>query len=62
MPTLPAKEIAASVEIVEIREGQIRDQLRDPESLLLPEDELPLEPPKVQDDAPIPERMGIPGV
>ena len=48
MPTLPAKGIAASVEITEILRGQIRDQLSDPESLLLPEDEWPSKPPRAK--------------
>ena len=47
-PTLPEKGIAASVEIVEVLKGQIRDQLRDPESLLLPEEEWPERPPKAR--------------
>ena len=48
LPTLPAKGVAASVEIVEVLRGQIRDQLRDPESLLLPEEDWPSRPPKAK--------------
>ena len=48
VPTLPAKGIAASVEIVKVLEGQIRDQIGDPESLLLPEEEWPEKPPRAK--------------
>ena len=48
LPTLPAKGIAASVEIMDILEGQIRDQIGDPESLLLPEEEWPEKPPRAR--------------
>ena len=40
-PTLPAVGVAASCDICEIVEGQLRDQLRDPESLLRPQSEWP---------------------
>ena len=48
VPTLPAKGVAASVEITEVLDGQIRDQLRDPEGVILPEDQWPLEPPRAK--------------
>ena len=41
LPTLPARGIAASCDVCEIIDGQLRDQLRDPESLLLPKSEWP---------------------
>ena len=41
LASLPARGVAASVAVCEILEGQLRDQLRDPESLLLPEAEWP---------------------
>ena len=46
MPTLPAKGVAASAEIVHMLEGQIRDQVADPDSLLLPEEDWPALPQK----------------
>ena len=48
LPTLPAKGVAASVEITEVLRGQIRDQIRDPESLLLPEEEWPDRAPRAK--------------
>ena len=48
LPTLPAQGVAASVDICRVLEGQIRDQLRDPDSLLLPEEEWPAEVPKAR--------------
>ena len=48
IPTLPPKGIAASVDICEVVEGQLRDQLRDPESLLVPEEEWPEFVPKAK--------------
>ena len=48
LPTLPGKGVAASVDIVTVLEGQIRDQLRDPESLLLPQEEWPKNVPKAK--------------
>ena len=36
------------MESVDVLRGQIRDQLRDPESLLLPEEEWPERPPKAR--------------
>ena len=40
--------VAASCDICEIVEGQLRDQLRDPESLLRPQSEWPLTLPKAK--------------
>ena len=48
MPTLPAKGVAASVEITSVLDGQIRDQVGDPDSLLLPEEEWPQRPPRAK--------------
>ena len=46
LPTLPPPEVAASVDIITIFQGKLREQLADPESLLLPESESPPRPPK----------------
>ena len=46
LPTLPPRGVAASVDIMTILQGQIREQLKDPASLLLPEDRWPARPPK----------------
>ena len=46
LPTLPPKGVAASVDVMKILHGQIREQLGDPESLLLPESEWPPHPPR----------------
>ena len=48
IPTLPPKGVAASVDICEVIEGQLRDQLRDPESLLVTESEWPTTVPKAK--------------
>ena len=48
LPTLPARGVAASVDICSVLIGQIRDQLRDPEALLLPEAEWPKVTPKAK--------------
>ena len=45
-PTLPKPGVAGSVDICRVLDGQIRDQLRYPASLLLPESEWPPEPPE----------------
>ena len=45
-PTLPAMGVAGSVDICEVLDGQIRDQLRDPASMLKPQEEWPDEVPK----------------
>mgnify|MGYP003333489142 CR=1 FL=1 len=46
IPTLPDVGIAGSVPIVRVIEGQLRDQIRDPVSVMLPKDEWPLSPPR----------------
>ena len=47
-PTLPLKGVAGSAEIIEVVAGQLRDQLRDPESCLLPEEDWPSQPPRAK--------------
>ena len=39
--SLPAKGVAGTVKAVSVLEGQLRDQLRDPESLVLPREQWP---------------------
>ena len=46
LPTLPPPGVAASVDILKILSGNIKEQLADPECLLLPEAEWPERPPK----------------
>ena len=48
LPTLPPRGVAGSVDISKVLEGQLRDQIRDPESLLLPESEWPSEVPRAK--------------
>ena len=45
---LPAVGVAASCDICEVLDGQLRDQLRDPASLLRPSDEWPWPMPKAK--------------
>ena len=45
-PTLPPPGVAASVLVTDILEGQRKEQLEDPESLLLPAAEWPPTPPR----------------
>ena len=45
-PTLPEPGIAGSVPITQIIEGQLRDQIRDPASMMLPREEWPTTPPR----------------
>ena len=44
IPTLPDVGIAGSVPIVQVVDGQLRDQLRDPVSVMLPKEEWPAAP------------------
>ena len=46
VPTLPDVGVAGSVPIVNVIDGQLRDQIRDPPSVMLPESEWPLKPPR----------------
>ena len=45
IPTLPEPGVAGSVPIVKVIDGQLRDQIRDPPSVMLPKEEWPEFPP-----------------
>ena len=55
LASLPARGVAGSVDICHVLDGQIRDQLRDPESLLLPESDWPHEVPSAKTNLEIPD-------
>ena len=46
VPTLPDVGVAGSVPIVKVIDGQLRDRIRDPPSVMLPKQDWPLSPPK----------------